>query len=1166
MILYFADRYLNILGQASTELPKGLTVSDDLKKEDVETGVASFECYLPFDKYTRAKVKECGTVGNYILRSNDNEKEFYTIIDSEGNSKSQERYIYAEDAGLDLLNEVVGAYEADKAYNIAHYVNKYISGSGFVIGINEVSNLTRKLSWDGESTVTERLASIATQFDGCEISYSFDIEGLNVLKMYVNIHKKRGQDIGAQLRLNQDVDRIVTKESIANLATALQCTGGTPEDAEKPITLKGYSYDDGDFYVDGDVLKSRNALKKWERNIWLKGKTGEGHIVKQYEYDTTSQKTLCSHAITELKKLCEVEVNYEVDFSKLPENAKVGDRVNIIDDADELYLSTRLLKIETSVTGQKKTVTLGEHLIKESGINQKVIELAAKFAQTSQSASRAKVIAQNASAAAKAAQEQANSALTDAENAKTAAQEAAQSAANALNSAETAQNAAQEAQTAVNNVEKSVENIEATVNNAQTAANNAHQAAESAKEAANESAQSAANAKADAANASAAVKVAQSAAETATTKAGEAKETAETAKSEAETAKLTAQAAKQDAAKAQEEIDSFEDELDTVTRTMEASYARKTELTEAEANLQSQITQNANELSSSVSKIQRIDETTNEAYKLLEGALAYAEKAQEAAAQAALEAEAAQTAADEAAQAAENAQSEADTARTAAETAQSVADKAEADLLAAKADLETVQSRADATEEEIAAAQEAVENATQAAATAKADCITANGALEAAQAKAEAAYLKAQSAQNAANTAASNATLAQKTADEANGAAEAAQAIADEAAEIANEAQRTASEAVATAEAAKTAADEAAEIAEAAEVAANTAQDIVTQSSADLLTAQRHLEEVLSNVEATEEEITAAETAVETAQAAVNEAQTNAEAAEAAATEATEAAEVAQNEADTAMIAAEEAQTAARNAQFAADEASKEVNGLAVRMTSAEAKIHQNAEQIALRATKEEVKETLGGYYTKKETKAEIEITSESIKNTVSATYTTKNEVAQVETIIQQLADSIASLVRDGNGGSLIRQDENGLWYFNIGGIEQNISNTANELDSLSGIVLDANGQIDVLKTTAAALQERTEYVRSYTDENGQPCLELGEGDSAFKVRITNTEIQFADGTSVPAKLSRKMLVIEKAMVKQELQFGDDEEVDGVWIWKRRSNGNLGLFWKEVNS
>ena len=59
----------------------------------------------------------------------------------------------------------------------------------------------------------------------------------------------------AVYQFNFGIDYIITTKSIANLATALQCTGGTPDDSDTPITLSGYSYDDGDFYVDGTILK-----------------------------------------------------------------------------------------------------------------------------------------------------------------------------------------------------------------------------------------------------------------------------------------------------------------------------------------------------------------------------------------------------------------------------------------------------------------------------------------------------------------------------------------------------------------------------------------------------------------------------------------------------------------------------------------------------------------------------------------------------------------------------------------------------------------------------------------------------------------------------------------------------------------------------------------------
>lgn len=386
MILYFANREMQILGQASTTLLKGFTILDDLKSEDVDTGVATFECTIGFDKENRLKLEEMTNAGNYLLRSDDDENEFYTIIDSEIDTKNQEVYIYAEDAGLDLLNEVVGAFEATESHPAEWYINKYTNDSGFEIGINEIpATSTRKLSWDGEATVTERLASIATQFGGYEISFSFDIKGMEVSNKYINIYKERGKELEEPLMLNRDIDRIITKKSVANLATAFLCTGGIPKGKDKPITLEGYEYDDGDFYVSGKYVKSREAVKKWSRYVWNKEpnqQTGyAGHIVRQYSYDTTSQKTLCSHAITELKKICDMEVNYEIDIKKLPDTVRIGDRVNIVDDAGELYLSARILKFEKSAVNKSYKATLGEYLIKDSGISQKVEDLAAQFAE-----------------------------------------------------------------------------------------------------------------------------------------------------------------------------------------------------------------------------------------------------------------------------------------------------------------------------------------------------------------------------------------------------------------------------------------------------------------------------------------------------------------------------------------------------------------------------------------------------------------------------------------------------------------------------------------------------------------------------------------------------------------------------------------------------------------
>ena len=82
MIIYFATRTMTILGMASTELPGGGTVLNDVKKADLSTGTTTFECEVAFTSSDRSKVEEMTTAGNYVLRYDRGECEYYTIIET----------------------------------------------------------------------------------------------------------------------------------------------------------------------------------------------------------------------------------------------------------------------------------------------------------------------------------------------------------------------------------------------------------------------------------------------------------------------------------------------------------------------------------------------------------------------------------------------------------------------------------------------------------------------------------------------------------------------------------------------------------------------------------------------------------------------------------------------------------------------------------------------------------------------------------------------------------------------------------------------------------------------------------------------------------------------------------------------------------------------------
>lgn len=128
-------------------------------------------------------------------------------------------------------------------------------------------------------------------------------------------------------------------------------------------------------------------------------------------------------------------------------------------------------------------------------------------------------------------------------------------------------------------------------------------------------------------------------------------------------------------------------------------------------------------------------------------------------------------------------------------------------------------------------------------------------------------------------------------------------------------------------------------------------------------------------------------------------------------------------------------------------------------------------------------------------------------------------------------------------------------------------------------------------------------YVEVSSDNNN-PYIELGKIGSAFRLKLTNTEMDFLEGTNVIAYVSDQSLMIEKSVIKDNETIGEtyyvltlSQPTDWItnwtnyytlandvyskvtdttvptWItntyyyknagfmWKQRENGNMGLSW-----
>ena len=134
--------------------------------------------------------------------------------------------------------------------------------------------------------------------------------------------------------------------------------------------------------------------------------------------------------------------------------------------------------------------------------------------------------------------------------------------------------------------------------------------------------------------------------------------------------------------------------------------------------------------------------------------------------------------------------------------------------------------------------------------------------------------------------------------------------------------------------------------------------------------------------------------------------------------------------------------------------------------------------------------------------------------------------------------------VGDGNNYLRYFKDENGEYKLEV---------------SASSISMKIGDSTSNVGQNISYLKEKTEYIAVGTDDDDNPYIELGKKDSDFKLRITNKKLEFYDGSSTPAYISNQKLMIKKAEVIDEMQFGN-------FVWRKRPNGNMGLIWGEGNS
>lgn len=379
MDFYITDREFKLQTISSTSGKCDFPVVSATDDITLETASRRMTLDLAFTYDNTKIIKELVAVGNYVLYKDVHNKSVWmTILKVTHNPLTGVRTLECEDASMDLLNESVEAYTATSQHNIVFYIEKFTLDSGWEIGINEVSNLRRTLSWDSDATALERIQSVATQFDNAELEFSFEFRGNQLVKRRIDIYKKRGRDTEFKLYVNKDINSIESTTDIYQLVNAIRPYGGTPEGKDKPINLKGYTWSDpsGRFKLNsekGIVMDTQNV------KMWSRTNTENNYFLQHKSWTTTNQKELLDTTINWLKQYSQPIETYNVDIANVPFDLQVGDYISIVDENEELYLKSRVQKITYDYTDNSVQAELSDFVRLESGLSQQLQDLANQF-------------------------------------------------------------------------------------------------------------------------------------------------------------------------------------------------------------------------------------------------------------------------------------------------------------------------------------------------------------------------------------------------------------------------------------------------------------------------------------------------------------------------------------------------------------------------------------------------------------------------------------------------------------------------------------------------------------------------------------------------------------------------------------------------------------------
>lgn len=281
----------------------------------------------------------------------------YWLTINEFNKQGTEVEITAYSLSLEANKEKRGAYKASRAMSIVDYFSVFDPEKSLEIGINEVSDKKLTLEWTGTDTVLARLYSIANSFDA-ELEFVTELNPNYSLKRHVvNIYRSGnlgGDSTGRPVRVGTELKVLGFNSNINDLYTAIDVTG--KDGLKLPDKTIKDSNGEVQFFSKNGRLYAPQARDKFPSN---KVNVNDGYILAEAKTtDYANQEALFGYALSEMKKHCDVQVEYSTEGAV---KGSVGDTKTLIDSINfepTLYVQARITEqTEDLETGKSLKTT-----------------------------------------------------------------------------------------------------------------------------------------------------------------------------------------------------------------------------------------------------------------------------------------------------------------------------------------------------------------------------------------------------------------------------------------------------------------------------------------------------------------------------------------------------------------------------------------------------------------------------------------------------------------------------------------------------------------------------------------------------------------------------------------------------------------------------------------